>query len=278
MARETLAHLRKWGAGALRAADIDGADLDARLLLQHAAGLAHEDLVADPQKTVDGALFRVLINRRAASEPVSRIIGQREFHGRDFMVTPDTLDPRADTETVIEEALAGEASRILDLGTGTGAIAITLLSERPRWTGIATDISSRALAIARANAARHGVADRLGFVHGSWFDGIAGRFDLIISNPPYIPLATIATLERDVKDFDPHQALDGGPDGLEAYRRIAAGAGAHLAGSGRVVLEIGAGQAADVTRIFELAGFSRLNGRKDLGGHIRALTFGLPRL
>jgi release factor glutamine methyltransferase len=323
MARETLSALRKWGAGVLREADIDGADLDARLLLQHATGLAHEDLVADPAALVEDALFRTLINRRATNEPVSRIIGRREFYGRDFIVTPDTLDPRADTETVIEEALSlfesspssGEvpssceaegdfrlsettqvplrlakarhlprkggglaAPCLLDLGTGTGAIAVTLLAERPHWTGTATDISSAALAVAHANAARHGVDGRLAFVHGSWFDGVAGRFDLILSNPPYIPLWEIATLDRDVKDFDPHRALDGGPDGLEAYRRIARGAAAHLKDGGRVVLEIGAGQAADVARIFESAGFSGLGNRKDLGGHVRALTFGLPPL
>jgi release factor glutamine methyltransferase len=247
MALETRAVLRAWGVGVLRAADIDGADLDARLLLQHAAGLAHEDLVADPQALVDGAVFRTLINRRAASEPVSRITGAREFYGRDFTVAPDTLDPRADTETVIDEALSlfvsspfsGEvasycepearhlprtgggltAPRILDLGTGTGAIAVTLLAERPAWTGLATDVSAAALAVARANAGHLGVAERLGFSHGSWFDGVAGRFDLIVSNPPYIPFGAIAGLDRDVKDFDPRRAHRRGTRGASRPRR-----------------------------------------------------------
>jgi release factor glutamine methyltransferase len=278
MPLETLASLRKWGAGTLRAADIGTPDLDARLLLQHAAGLAHEDLAADPGRAIEGEMFRILINRRLAHEPVSRILGAREFYGREFIVTAATLDPRPDTETLIAEALSQDAATVLDLGTGTGAIAVTLLAERPSLAGTATDISAEALKTARLNAARHGAGGRLSFVHCNWFDGVGGRFDLVVSNPPYIPLGDIASLEPDVKHFDPHRALDGGPDGLEAYRRIASGAAAHLAPDGRIVLEIGAGQEAPVVRIFETAGFSHVRSARDLGGHPRALTFHLPPL
>ena len=278
MARETLKALRQWGADRLREEDVDGAALDARLLLQFATGLAHEDLAAGPERAVDGELFRTLINRRAGHEPVSRIVGSREFHGRDFLVTPATLDPRADTETLVDEALSGEGGRILDLGTGTGAVIITLLAERPLWHGVAVDVSKEALAVAEANGARHGVAARLQCTHSDWFGSVEGRFDLIVSNPPYIPAAVIPALDPDVKDFDPHLALDGGDDGLRAYRAIATSSAAHLKATGRVIVEIGAGQQADVTAIFTSAGFMLRAFRRDLGGHVRAVAFGLPPL
>ncbi len=252
--------------------------LDARLLLQHATGLSHGEVIADPQRVIGESeikLFNFLVARRMRGEPVSRIIGAREFYGREFLVTPAVLDPRPDTETLIDEALMlmGQAPRILDLGAGSGAIIITLLAERADALAVAVDISEDALAVASANASVLGVASRLSFIQGDWFSAVVGRFDLIISNPPYIVAATIATLEPEVREFDPRLALDGGADGLGAYRQIAAGAMAHLATGGHVIVEIGAGQENDVAAIFASAGFVLVSTRRDLGGHIRCLSF-----
>jgi release factor glutamine methyltransferase len=219
--------------------------------------------------------FHALIQRREAHEPVSRILGVREFYGRSFRVTPATLDPRPDTETLIEAALAlmPPRARLLDLGTGTGAIAITLLAERAEASGLATDVSPEALAVARENAARHGVAERLSLAEGSWFTPVAGVFDMILSNPPYIPAHEIAGLSPDVRNFDPSLALAGGDDGLDPYRAIAAHAASHLAAGGHVLVEIGAGQEADVEAIFAAARFSPAGRHRDLGGHLRCLVF-----
>ena len=273
-ARELIAEARR----GLEAAGIDTAALDARLLLQHAAGLAHEEIVADPGREIgDGEAkrFRQWVARRMAREPVARILGEREFHGRGFEVTPAVLDPRPDTETLVDAALALRPAprRLLDLGTGSGAIVVTLLVEWPEATGIATDLSAAALAVAARNAQRHGVNGRVDFIHGNWFEDIAGRFDLIVSNPPYIPLGEIAGLAADVRDFDPPQALDGGPDGLEAYRHIATGAGSHLESHGAVLVEIGAGQGEAVEAIFRAAGLICRDRALDLGGHLRCLGF-----
>ena len=262
---------------------IETAVLDARLLFQAASGLRHEDIVAEPDLNVPPeavARFSVLIERRCSFEPVSRILGTREFYGRSFRVTPDVLDPRADTETLIGAALElvkGKGSlRILDLGTGSGAIAVTLLVELPEATAVASDLSGAALAVAKGNAEALGVAGRASFVQANWFEGIGGRFDLIVSNPPYIPLGDIAGLAPDVREFDPARALDGGPDGLEAYRRLASGAGDHLAPNGHIVLEIGAGQENGVNELFTGQGFARESRYFDLGGHVRCLVFSQP--
>jgi release factor glutamine methyltransferase len=252
--------------------------LDARLLLQHVTGLDHAALVADPDFVVTDQLasrFEALIARRAAYEPISRILGTREFFGRSFKVTPDVLDPRADTETIVEVCLQflpkDKPSRILDLGTGSGILAVTLLSERPLATGVAVDVSPAALAVARVNAAE--VADRLQLIESNWFSLVNGRFDLIVSNPPYIPAADVLRLDVEVKDHDPHLALDGGGDGLDCYLAIASSAGNHLVENGHVVVEIGAGQQADVTGIFAAQQFQLIAQKQDLGGHVRALAF-----
>lgn len=278
MPPDTLQGLLAEARRKLMAAGVETAALDARLLLQHAAGVSHEALIAAPECPVEAgtaARFGQLVKRRLDHEPVSRILGEREFYGRVFIVTPAVLDPRPDTETLIDAALAeaGAAPLILDLGTGSGAIAVTMLAERPAAQGVATDLSAAALAVARDNAVRLGVVDRLTLVHGSWFDGIAQRFDLILSNPPYIPLAEIAGLAPEVRDFDPLRALDGGPDGLSAYRRIAAGALSHLAPGGRVIVEIGAGQAAAIGGIFAGQDLRETGRRRDLAGRVRCLTF-----
>lgn len=255
--------------------------LDARLLLQAAAGMSREDLILGPDRILtpeETARFESFLVRRERHEPVSRILGEREFYGRVFRVTPDTLDPRPDTETLVEAALSvmpGEA-RFLDLGTGTGAIAVTLLAERPDARALATDLSEAALAVARGNAERLGVADRVTFIRGNWLEPVSGLFDTILSNPPYIPAGDIEGLSPDVRNFDPGLALLGGSDGLDPYRIIASGAGRYLASGGHVLVEIGAGRAEDVTDIFGEQGFAAVTRHKDLGGHERCLVFSRP--
>lgn len=281
---ETIAALLQEARNALRDADIELSALDARLLLQAASALTHEQVIAEPNMVLPAdkiSRFKSFIDRRLQHEPVTRILGVREFYGRLFQVSPAVLDPRADTETIIEltlQRMGQEPMRILDLGTGSGAIAITLLAERPNWSGIAADLSSDALEIAKANSTALGVTSRLAFHNGTWFDGISEKFDLIVSNPPYIPHSDIFVLSLEVQNFDPHLALNGGGDGLEAYRAIAAGSAKYLNSKGLVILEIGAGQGADVTQIFINQGFELTEQKSDLGGHVRALAFKLTHL
>lgn len=278
MPPDRLASLLAAATERLKASGCDTPALDARLLLQAAAGISREDLILGPDRTLapdQHAAFEGFIARRERHEPVSRILGEREFYGRVFRVTPDTLDPRPDTETLIDAALGlmPPAGRLLDLGTGTGAIAITLLAERPEASGLATDLSPAALAVARDNATRLGVAERLGLAEGGWFAPVAGRFDIILSNPPYIPAGNIAALDPEVRNFDPALALAGGADGLDPYRIISSAAAAHLAAGGHVLVEIGAGQAEDVAALFAAAGFRAAGRFRDLGGHERCLAF-----
>jgi release factor glutamine methyltransferase len=281
MPPDELARLLAEAARRLTSAGCDTPVLDARLLLQAAARISREDLILGPDRLLtheQRARYDSFIARREQHEPVSRILGEREFYGRVFAVTPATLDPRPDTETIIDAALAvmPEDAKLLDLGTGTGAIAITLLAERPGASGVATDLSEEALAVARGNAERAGVGQRLTFLRGSWFEPVEGRFDIIVSNPPYIPEREIGDLSPDVRNFDPHLALVGGTDGLDPYRAIALRAACHLVAGGHVLVEIGAGQADDVEAIFAAAGFGGAAVRhKDLGGHVRCLAFGL---
>jgi release factor glutamine methyltransferase len=223
-----------------------------------------------------------MVARCIRHEPVSRITGRREFYGRDFSLSAATLDPRPDTETLISAALEElkqrPAPHILDLGTGTGAIAITLLAELPGARAVATDISPEALEIAAGNASRHGVADRLKLFQASWFDGLDVCFDLIISNPPYVSADEIETLGPEVKDWDPRRALDGGTDGLDCYRAIATGARNHLLPSGCVVLEIGQGQGGQVSEILANYGFELRAAHRDLAGHVRCLVFEIRKM
>jgi release factor glutamine methyltransferase len=272
--------LLKAGKEALVKAGSPTAALDARLLLQQAAGLSHEALIADPERPVApeaAATFDEFLKRRLVGEPVSRILGEREFYGRSFKVTPATLDPRPDTETLIEAALPfmarDKGCRLIDLGTGTGIIAVTLLAERPQAHAVMTDISAEALAAAATNAERHGVLERATFAPGSWFAGAKGPFDLILSNPPYIAQAILPTLAPEVRNFDPETALVGGVDGLAAYRAIAQAAGPFLAPNGHVLVEIGEGQALEIVDIFGKQGFASVNQWRDLAGHVRVLGF-----
>jgi release factor glutamine methyltransferase len=275
---ETLARLLADARRRLRDANVGDEALDARLLLQQATGLTHAEITAEPERAIAGdhiLRFERMIARRLLHEPVSRILGGREFYGRVFGVTPDVLDPRPDTETLVEAALAllGPGMRVLDLGAGSGAVIVTLLAERPGLLGATVDLSHAALAVGIENAHRHGVADRLTALAGSWFEPVTGYFDLIVSNPPYIPTGDIAGLEADVRNYDPHSALAGGDDGLEAYRAIAAGAGDHLTTEGQIMVEIGAGQAEMVCGIFEGQGYVAAGQWRDLGGHVRVLAF-----
>lgn len=276
-------------AAVLREAGITTPELDARLLLCHAAGLSHEAYVAGaggPVQPATLARFGTAIDRRLKREPVARITGTREFYGRGFTIAPPALDPRPDTETLIEAALAVVERRgwrdrtlsLLDLGTGTGCILVTLLAELPRAQGLGTDLSPSALALAAANAVRLGVGSRAAFMAADWLDGIAGKFDLVLSNPPYLASGEIAGLAPEVAAYDPMLALDGGPDGLDAYRRIAAGASAVLAEGGRLLVEIGAGQAAQVSDIFRAAGLKLDPSQaisRDLAGRPRVVACGL---
>ncbi|MFO1035003.1 MAG: peptide chain release factor N(5)-glutamine methyltransferase [Hyphomicrobiales bacterium] len=253
--------------------------LDARLLLQHVLGLDHAELIAAGDRRLSSderQRFAACVARRMAHEPVSKILGWNEFYGRRFIVSQHVLDPRPDTETLIELAkdlVKIPAPRVLDLGTGSGAILLTLLAEWPQAIGMAVDISPEALEVARQNAPALNVAARCDFSHGAWFEAVSGRFDLIVSNPPYIPAGDIAALEPDVREHDPLLALDGGADGLTAYRAIAAGASPYLNTDGLLILEIGAGQRVDVEAIFASHGFTLIEARRDLGGHERALAF-----
>ena len=254
---------------------------DARFLLQGLLGIDGARLLSVSSRTLGTAAEIVSdgVNRRLAHEPVSRILGRREFYGRMFAVTPDVLDPRPDTEAVIDLALdvirssglSGRPLRIADVGTGSGILISTLLVELPDATGVATDVSLAALDIARRNADRLGVAGRIAFVATSGLSGCAGPFDLLVSNPPYISREEIAGLEREVKDFDPLLALDGGVDGLDVYREIARNA-LELQCPLRVVLEVGSTQADAVESLFKEVGARPLGRRLDLGGHTRAVA------
>jgi len=272
-------------ASVLREAGIETPELDARLLLCHAAALTHESFVARAGEALQpeaAARLEALVRRRVSREPISRITGTREFYGRSFLVDGSALDPRPDTETLIEVALAliektgrrEEPLRLLDLGTGTGCILLTLLAELPKAHGLGTDLSPAALRLAEANARRLGVAGRASFLASDWLDAIHGEFDLIVSNPPYIASGEIERLAPEVAHHDPYLALDGGPDGLKAYRRIAAGAARLVAPKGAILVEIGASQAPAVAGLLRDGGFLVENDGLsfDLGGRPRVVV------
>jgi release factor glutamine methyltransferase len=268
----------------LSEAGIEAADLDARLLVEHFTGATRIDALARPEQKIPGeavAALRAALARRLAGEPVHRILGHREFYGLDLMLSPETLEPRPDTETLVEAMLPIAAEtvarrgecRILDLGTGTGAIALALLSQVERAVATGVDISEGALETAANNAARHGLANRFTPLRSNWFANIFGQYDAIVSNPPYIPTKHIDSLQADVREFDPHRALDGGEDGLDAYRLISEGAARCLAAGGTIGVEIGYDQKDAVTGIFQRAGYRLTKAVRDLGGNDRVLMF-----
>lgn len=263
----------------LRAAGVEDAARDARLLLGHALGIAPNRLtlhMADLLPPEAAARFEAAIAARAARQPVSQITGQRLFWGRPFRVTRDVLDPRPETETLIAAALAAPFARVLDLGTGSGCILLTLLAERPGASGVGVDLSDAALGVARANAAALGVNDRADLRASDWFAQVAGRFDLIVANPPYIAAAEMPGLAPEVRDWEPHLALSPGGDGLDAYRAIAAGVGAHLAPGGRLLVEIGPTQGAAVSALFHTAGLQGVAVHPDLDGRDRVVAARAP--
>lgn len=268
----------------LQAAGVADPLLDARLLIGEVVAFSLTDFVMKPDRPLtqeEQARIASMIERRAGGEPVHRILGHREFHGLDLLLSKDTLEPRPDTEVLVDtllpalkEAVSHKGSaRILDLGTGTGAICLALLKECPDATGIGSDISTGALETAAKNASRNGLETRFEIMQSDWFEKISGRFDIIVSNPPYIRSDIVTTLDREVRHHDPMAALDGGQDGLAPYRLIAADAGRFLVENGIVGVEIGFDQRLDVSAIFASNGFSLVEAVKDYGGNDRVLIF-----
>lgn len=216
-------------------------------------------------------VFLQALAAREARQPVAQIVGHRAFWKHEFRVTRATLDPRPETELLVEVALEVPFTRVLDLGTGTGCVLLSLLADQPGAKGVGTDISQAALEVARENAERLSLHERAQLVQGDWFHGVEGKFDLIVSNPPYITEAEMAGLAPEVRDWEPHGALTPGGDGLGAYRAIAFGAFARLKSGGRIALEIGPTQAGAVQAMLSSQGFAGLEVRKDLGGRDRVV-------
>lgn len=252
---------------------------DARLLLAHALDISIDRLTLvlhDQLSETQAATFHTLITKRATRQPVSQLLGRREFWGRAFRVTPDVLDPRPDTELLIETALEHPFDRVLDLGTGTGCILLSLLCEHKTATGIGTDISDAALSIASTNAIRHEVQNRVSFIRSDWYQNVTGKFDLILSNPPYITADEYKTLAPEVLDWEPKIALTPGGDGLSAYRQIIAGAALHLTPNGTLIVEIGMSQAQAVLGLFQIAGFVDCAVKSDLNNRDRVVYGRMP--
>jgi release factor glutamine methyltransferase len=269
----------------LAAGGVAQAALDARLLVMLACGLSAEDIITSsgrPLAATEAHLLEDYLQRRLAGEPVSRIRGWREFWGLRFEITKDTLDPRPESECVVETALAltsmeAKGGLALDLGTGSGCLLIAFLHERPAFRGVAIDLNARALAVARGNAERQGLRNRIAFLCADWLAALAaGSAHVLICNPPYITREDISNLAPDVRNFDPNLALDGGACGLQAYRRIAGDAARVLRPRGYAVFEVGRGQAGAVAELLGNSGFQVLSGSelplRDLGGVDRVVA------
>jgi release factor glutamine methyltransferase len=278
----TIAAARRNLASALRTAGIESPELDARILIGHALGLDHAGLIGADSRTLDATqeqAIALVTARRLAREPVARIVGRKEFWSLLLQIDAATLVPRPETETVVAAALAaiderGPRSaplRIVDIGTGSGALILALLSELPNAFGIGTDVSRTALAVARRNA-HHLNLQRAMFVACNMTDALRRPIDLIVCNPPYIASGDIASLDPEVRDFDPHAALDGGADGLAAYRALAAAVPALLTPGGALVVELGIGQAEPIGALFAAAGLAPSPPCPDLNGMARALV------
>jgi release factor glutamine methyltransferase len=283
----TLASIRRAAAAVLQQAGVETSDLDARSLVGHALGLDLTGLAQDPERVlsreeldhIDG-----FVARRIDGEPVARIVGVKEFWGLRLQLTADTLVPRPETETVVEAALAWldarglrqRPVRIADLGTGSGALLLALLWECPRASAVATDVSISVLETARDNALRLGLGERAHFVLADFTKPIGGKFDLVVCNPPYVRSGDIPYLSREVRDHDPRRALDGGADGLDAYRALAKTVPALLAPGGALVLELGIGQERSVRELLQRAGLLVEPARADLSGIPRALLARRP--
>lgn len=277
---DVLAHARL----RLSEAGIADAAREARVLIGGLLDLDPAAFISASRRFVSDAeatMIERALGRRLDREPVHRILGRRDFFGLTLLLSPDTLEPRPDTEILVERLIpvaqrivaAKGRCRILDLGTGTGAICLALIDAVPGVAGVGTDLSSGALEMARANAHLNGMSDRFEALESNWFAAVEGRFDIIVSNPPYIRSAVIDGLEEEVKRFDPRRALDGGEDGLDAYREIARGAGEHLEPAGAIGLEIGFDQQQAVTEIMVGQGFGLVDAAADLAGNDRVLVF-----
>ena len=286
-ASNTLLTAWKAAQAKLKTGRIDSPAIDARLLLEAAAGASRMDILTDPYRVItDDQLgaYEAMVERRLRREPVSRIIGKKGFWKIMLNVTPDVLSPRPDTETILDIATLAFARNqpftMIDLGTGSGAILLAVLAERTAATGVGTDISSEALAVAKENAANLDLEGRASFLRTEWATGFADHsFDFVASNPPYIPSGDIAGLDPEVKDHDPILALDGGPDGLQAYRDLAPEIMRILKPGGTFAVEIGFDQGPKVKALFEEAGFGNVIVVKDLGDRHRVVTNGPdPRL
>ncbi len=268
----------------LDAAGVSDPTTDARLLIGEVIGFSLTDFMLKGERPLSNdelAGIVPMIARRERGEPVHRILGHREFYGLDLLLSSGTLEPRPDTEVLVDAVLPylrgfterNDTARILDMGIGTGAICLALLHSVPEATGVGSDISLDALATAARNAERHGLRDRFETVESNWFDNISGNFDIILSNPPYIRTEVIDSLDREVRDFDPLAALDGGEDGLLPYRAIAEKAVDFLNDGGVIGVEIGYDQKVDVAAIFASNGYDCVKSVKDYGGNDRALIF-----
>jgi len=273
----TVADCLRKGAASLKNAGIDNAAFEARLLLSETMGVPAPSLIAYPERSVpDPDAFGRVIERRARREPVAQIVGRREFWGLPFEVTADTLDPRPDSETVVAAVLEAQSNRgralqILDLGTGTGCLLLSLLSELPGATGLGVDRSRAALTVARRNAERLGLAERARFLESDWTGAVAGQFDVVVANPPYIPSADIEKLQPEVASYEPRRALDGGPDGLEAYRSLLSDIDRVMKPGAIVALEVGDGQAAAVGALLDGRDLEPGEYQKDLSGRVRCV-------
>ena len=279
----TIAAARRRLADALRRQCFDTPDLDARVLVAHALDLDHAGLIRDADRALRSEeidVIATLAARRLKREPVARIVGMKEFWSLPLSVNAATLVPRPETETVVEAALAAvdagggrsQALRLLDIGTGSGALLLALLAELPNAIGVGTDVNVAALEVARGNAVRVGLSQRAGFVACNFAAALRGPFDLVVANPPYVASAAIAALAPGVRDYEPRVALDGGPDGLDAYRAIAAQMPRVMAPHGHLVVELGAGQSAAVEAILREQGLTIATLTRDMAGILRALT------
>lgn len=281
----SLTQALKHGRARLKAAGIEGAALDARLLLQFISGARHNDILATPDRLLNGSQMRAyerVLARRVRREPVARITGRRSFYDADYLINASTLDPRPDSETLVEVVLnvarelpASQSGQILDLGTGCGCLLIAALRQLPNWSGIGIDVQARAVRMARINAARLGVDERLFFRQGNWFDPLSPShrhaFEVIVSNPPYIPISDRSTLMPEVAKFDPGRALFAGQKGLSAYEVIVPQSVAYIKAGGWLLCEIGLGQEDDVMQIYADAGYVDIDCVKDLTNRPRVI-------
>ncbi|QPC90737.1 peptide chain release factor N(5)-glutamine methyltransferase [Mesorhizobium sp. INR15] len=281
---DTLGLLLRAARERLAAAGVADPALDARLIVEHFSGTTRTQAITDPERKADTSAIAAVdaaLKRRGSGEPVHRILGYREFYGLRLSLSPETLEPRPDTETLVEallpfaEAIAAREGecRILDLGTGTGAIALALLSAVPAAMATGVDMSEGALATAARNAAQLGLAARFTALRSDWFENVSGRYHVIAANPPYIRSEDIGNLQDEVRDFDPRLALDGGADGLSPYRIIAAEAARFLETEGKIAVEIGHAQHNEVSAIFAAAGYVSAGAFRDLGGNDRVIVF-----